>query len=218
MGRTGTAVLFVIILLFGALSYRRNAVWRDGVSLWSDVVAKSPRESRPHNNLGDALIDRGMYREALEVLDLAVKADPWYVEPHYNKAISYIRLREYDMAREELEKVLDINDTLKAGHYGVRAMPKYELQANANLGNILTLKGDLYGAVRHYRAALELSPDDKSIHYNLGLTYKRLGMASEAGAEFEEVLRIDPHDDGAKWNLMLLKRMEKRDDIGGTRD
>ncbi|MEE9613495.1 MAG: hypothetical protein V3W31_00895, partial [Thermodesulfobacteriota bacterium] len=49
----------VVLLLVTALplsyaSYRRNGVWKDSVTLWTDVVGKSPDKARGHNNLGRA--------------------------------------------------------------------------------------------------------------------------------------------------------------------
>jgi len=48
-----------ITLVLSTWTYERNTIWSNAVSLWSDVVKKSPQKARPHNNLGNGLKDQG---------------------------------------------------------------------------------------------------------------------------------------------------------------
>ena len=48
-------VLFgLITVVFAGAAYQRNTVWQNEVSLWEDIVRKSPNKARGHNNLGAA--------------------------------------------------------------------------------------------------------------------------------------------------------------------
>lgn len=196
----------ILAFVLSIVAFKRNLVWHDGISLWSDVASNSPKEARPHNNLGDALLDVGRYEEALGELSISVKADQWYIEPHYNIALTYIKMRKYDKAIPELEEVLRINDILKKGHFGATAVPKYEFQSNANLGNIYNTMGYYDKAVKYYKEVLKINPLETSVRFNLGITFKKMGMIEEARSEFEEVLRVNPRDEGVKWQLLTLER------------
>jgi len=39
-------VLIVVVLVFGTAAHRRNLVWKDELSLWSNVVKNSPAKPR----------------------------------------------------------------------------------------------------------------------------------------------------------------------------
>jgi tetratricopeptide (TPR) repeat protein len=66
----------LVALLLAALTLERNAVWADGVSLWTDAAEKSPGKSRPHCNLGTALAAAARPGEAASELRRAVDIDP----------------------------------------------------------------------------------------------------------------------------------------------
>jgi tetratricopeptide (TPR) repeat protein len=80
LGAAGGALAALVALItIGALAMatvERNAVWADPVALWSDAVAKSPRKSRPHDNLGYALERQGDLAGAIREYRRALDLDP----------------------------------------------------------------------------------------------------------------------------------------------
>ncbi len=198
------SIALSFLLLFSFLSFNRNAIWFDDVSLWKDGSKKSPFEARPSTNLGVAYVSLKRFDEAIVSLLRAVEADPRYIEPHYHLAFSYIRKGLFDKAASELNKTLKIIGVLKRGHFGESAAPAIEFKANVDMANILSMRGDFTGALPHYRRAIEISPRAVVAHFNLAIAYKKLGMLAEAKGEFEEVLKINPEDEGAAWNLNAL--------------
>ena len=50
-----SVVLVSLLLVFAAAAYQRNFIWKNDLSLWSDVVKKSPGKVRPHDYMGIAL-------------------------------------------------------------------------------------------------------------------------------------------------------------------
>ncbi len=64
-----------------------------------------------------------------------------------------------------------------------------ELNAAAN--NLLK-SGDAAAAVRAYKKALELTPNDEDLHYNLGIAYVRMGDFTNAESEYREALKLLP--------------------------
>jgi protein O-mannosyl-transferase len=59
-------------------THRRNRVWRDGLSLWADVVEKSPGNARGWMNYGLALLERGDAAGALRLFEHALPLAPDY--------------------------------------------------------------------------------------------------------------------------------------------
>ena len=56
--------LIMLILVFGATAHRRNIVWNNELSLWSDVVKKASNKARPYNNLGESYREKGLQTQA----------------------------------------------------------------------------------------------------------------------------------------------------------
>ncbi len=69
----------------------------------------------------------------------------------------------------------------------------------------LVNEGDLQGAMRHYRKALEIDPKLRGVHYELGEAILQASQSdkalSEAQKEFQAALAENPADSGAEYRL-----------------
>ena len=65
-----------VALVLGSATMKRNAVWANALTLWSDAASKSPGKARPHLLLGEALEAAGMPAEAERALRRGVENDP----------------------------------------------------------------------------------------------------------------------------------------------
>ncbi len=72
-----TAVTGAVAATFlGLVTWNRNPVWHDEISLWSDAAAKSPGHYRPVFNWGAALTKQRRFAEAATVLRRGTELDP----------------------------------------------------------------------------------------------------------------------------------------------
>ena len=71
-------------------------------------------------------------------------------------------------------------------------------------GESLVLKGELEEALQQYQAALELAPDDPSVHLYLLAIYEELGEGSRAAEHYEEAKRLLPSAADFHANLSLV--------------
>ena len=163
------SVLVLITLLFSSLTYARNSLWNNGISLWQDVVEKSPNKARPHNNLGYAYASQGQWDRAIAEFQTALSLNPNYVEAHNNLAVAYQTKGQLDMAVEQCQIAL-------------RLRPDYA-EANYNLGRAYQAKGQLDMAEEQYKTALRLKPDYVDAHNNLGYAYASQGQWDRAIAD-----------------------------------
>ena len=76
--------MILIVIGLSLTAYARNMVWSDKVTLWEDVVKKSPYKVRPHYNLGEAYQNRGRLDEAIREYQTTINLNPNYVKPHNN--------------------------------------------------------------------------------------------------------------------------------------
>jgi tetratricopeptide (TPR) repeat protein len=152
MGMVSALVLAALTIV----AWRQTAYWKDGIALWSRVVACTSPNSWPHNSLGRALAESGKINEAADQFRQALAIDPNDDFAHSNLGIALARsnkVEDVDEAIEHFQSVLRIkrNDELTQG----------------NLGSLLLRRGRVGEAIQHLQAALRLDPNDPVARANL---------------------------------------------------
>ncbi|HBO84498.1 MAG TPA: hypothetical protein DD641_05900, partial [Deltaproteobacteria bacterium] len=66
----------IIIILYSAAGVKRNSLWKDEYSIWSDTSRKSQQKARVHNTLGNAYNKRGLIDNAIEHYQIALMLKP----------------------------------------------------------------------------------------------------------------------------------------------
>ncbi|HDL65288.1 MAG TPA: tetratricopeptide repeat protein [Proteobacteria bacterium] len=160
--RTRFILGVAVVFLLGWLTYQRNLVWRDPVSLWEDNVAKAPGRARIHGNLGKAYLDQGRYERAADEFKRLIEIDPTFAGAYNNLAVIYIdHIKDYRLARKYIEASLALFPDYPAGYL--------------NLGVIDLNNRKLRSAIKNFEKALELDPKSLLAYYNLGACYINLG-------------------------------------------
>lgn len=193
----------LVVLALGAATLSRNAVWDTELSLWSDVVAKSPAKARPHVNLGLALQNAGRLEEAQRHYRRALEIHPGYPFA-LNNLGNVLRRRG---AAEEAEALFRAALQERPGHPS----------PHINLGNLAMDRGDFAAAERSYREALALSPETVDARYNLAKALERQGHVNEAVKEYARVVEQRP-DEPLFLNDLGCARLTAGDAVGAERD
>ena len=223
-----------IVALAGAARLQ-TAVWRDGVSLFSRVVAVAPRSAKGQLNLGVALSGQGRLGEAMDHLLLAGSIWPEESLVPYNVGLTLerlgrpaeavpaysqaLRLRpNFPEALTNLGLLLDgLGDSEEALRLLSRAVELDPTRAEtlSNLATVLAKLGRGAEALERQRKAARLDPSNPSIRFNLGNQLAGAGSLSEAAAEYREALRLDPGQAMAHNNLGVVLLM--RGEVGQAR-
>ena len=140
------ALLAVVVIALGLATVRRNLVWSDPVTLWTDVTRKSPLNERAWCNLGVAQLERGDVEPAIHNLLLSARINPAYAKTQLNLGVAFGFKQRLPEAAQALEAALAINPKLWLAH--------------ANLGTIYWRMGRLDLAIEHLQGALKLNPRD----------------------------------------------------------
>lgn len=164
----GRLCLGMLCLLLSFATYQRNETWRSEVAVWSDVIAKSPKKARGHNNLGFALYRSGQVSDSTPHYTEAIQLFPNYHEAHNNLGVSLESLGRTEEAITEYAEAVQIRPDYVEAHY--------------NFGSALARVGRLEESVAHYSDALRFRPDDEKILHNLGEVLFRQGRVPEAVA------------------------------------
>jgi cytochrome c-type biogenesis protein CcmH/NrfG len=89
-----------------------------------------------------------------------------------------------------------------------------DYSAQYNLGAMLQARGDVFGAITHYEAALKNRPDRAVVQNALGTALLSVRNAADAIAHFEAALRVRPDYFDAHYNLGIA--LASRDDFRGA--
>jgi tetratricopeptide (TPR) repeat protein len=140
---------------------------------------------------GTRLVDRTSLGRYWPILILAVallaggtilatraQADSPYI--HLTRGEDAIQREAWDKAVTELEQALTQDPTLASAYF-------YLGLARNNLNQSQL-------AVQAYESAIELESGLSSAHWNLALTYLKLGRAADARAHFETYLELNPDE------------------------
>ena len=147
------------------------------------------------------LLNESKVREAIPLLERAVRERPQYADYHYHLSRAYHRDDRLKEAIESLEKALEIN-------------PNYTMALN-DLGILYGLVGE-YDKARdmHKKAAQSFSyratdknpfapTDDAEKHFNLAIALHQQGKMAEAQAEFDLSANLKPREWNIRFNLAL---------------
>jgi tetratricopeptide (TPR) repeat protein len=191
-----TAFMIMIPIVFAYEAHARNKVWKTQVSLWEDVVKKSPNKSRPHNNLGLAYSSVGQYDKAIQEYWTVLELRPDSADAHNNLGLAYSYSGMYDEAIKQYIEALE-------------HQPNFA-QAHNNLGLAYEYKGQVEKAIEQYRLALKIRPNFVMVHNNLGLAYASKGLFENAEKHFKAAIRLNPDFPDAHRNLGLIYLQEAK--------
>lgn len=202
----------LILIVFSILTYQRNQVWRDELTLWNDTVDKSPHKARPYYNRGHTYDDQGDLIGALSDYTKAIGLNPNYTEAYDNRGIIYGKKGNLNQAISDFNKTIDIDPKdAKAyfnrgdAYYNQRKLlqalsdytkaieinPKYAESYN-NRGNAYDDQGNQAQALADYTKAIEINPEFAEAYDNRGIDYCNGGNLPQSIADFTRAIEIDP--------------------------
>lgn len=179
--KTALAVtLAVVTFTFGAVTWNRSTVWKDGLTLWNNVLESYPGLSVAYLNRGEIYLKSNHMEKAEKDLDRALALNPNSAHAYSNRGIIYFRRREYRRALGDYNRALQVNPD----HFN----------AYLNRANVWGRLGRFPLAVADYTRALEIKPDLLTAYYYRGFTYRNLGEYGLAVTDFTRMLELDPGD------------------------
>ncbi|MBU0484581.1 MAG: tetratricopeptide repeat protein [Proteobacteria bacterium] len=175
-------LFFALVIMFLCLgTWQRNKVWASEISLWSDVVKKSPNLGRGYANLGRAHEMAGNHLKAISILREAIRLDHKNGTPWLNLGRSYERLNLLTEAKNCFEQAL--------GHPNVSPA-----KIHNNLAIIYIKLDDLPRALTEAAAAIQFDPLLVDPWLNQGVVFGLLGRHQLAEKSFRQGLNLDPRD------------------------
>ena len=150
----------------------------EAIEMLFALINKKPEMLEATQLLGDILIEKEMYKEAVNVYQEALKHNPTSYELHYNLGIAYTMLNDFQNAKICYEKAAEINALLYNAKYSlaeialiykdleeaekrfIEAIEEDELSADAyfELAKINLIKGEKDTAIQYITTAIDINP------------------------------------------------------------
>ncbi|MFH1398059.1 MAG: tetratricopeptide repeat protein [Candidatus Omnitrophota bacterium] len=131
---------------------------------------------------------------------------------YYSSGREMSRQGNFTQANEAFKKAQQLLGREKLKSVTALAAPVGNAPAQAALSQAaakkeiepLIIKGTPEEMSIHYLRAIEKSPKDSNLYYNLGVEYLRSNRFSLAAEAFNQVIRLNPKDKDAYYNLGAL--------------
>ena len=204
--------LTAVAILFSYWTYERNKVWKNDLTLWTDIQKKNPNKARANSNLGLAYLEKNRLDEAIPVLEKALylyeqQSNQGKYEPKTSIALNlrllglaYIRKNRPDEAIPVLEKALYLYEQQSnQGKYVKRTDTSLCLRL---LGNAFRMRGEYKKAIEHLDRALKESSNtanDVITYFLLGQCYAQISRAQEAVFYFSKALQLSQNFYDVPW-------------------
>jgi len=173
------SILALVFLIFGIISFNRCKIWKDSITLWTDVLKKFPDSEIAFNNRGNAYKFIGAYEKAIGDFNKAIEINPELELPYFNRGTVYEHLGEYNKAIADFTTALNIQPDFAMGY--------------VDRGAIYCRVGEYDKAYNDLTRALQLRPDLAEAYYNLGVLYFNLKNYKLALEHYDKALGIDPY-------------------------
>ena len=189
-GRVALTLGLAAALAAGWGTVRRGADYADELTLWTDLVEKTPSSAWARIHLGWYHFRSGRFAEALPQYQAAAALKPGQHAPHFHLALTLEALHRPAEAMERYRRAL--------------ALKPADAESHLRLGLLLLRAGLTDEALPSLMEAVRLRPDHTDAVGNLGAALYQLGRVNDALPHFERVLGLKPDSVEARYNLALL--------------
>ncbi len=159
----------VIVLVFSIMSWKRVEAWSDSETLLTDVLEKNKDIadcSFFYWLRGNARIQDGNVKEAIEDYTTALQQFPGYSEAYANRGAAYFKAGDFSAAIRDYDKAIKIKPGNSRNYY------------NRAAGKATT--GDFSGALDDYNRFLQMQPNDAGAYADRGMV--KVSMKDTVGA------------------------------------
>ena len=177
-------------------------------------IAAAPEDAQHYFDLGTKYLLEQRYGKSIIAFNKAIKINQLFAEAYKGLADAYKGKGDIEKYQEYLKRAADIfafQDRLqetKELFAEILASDALAVNPYNNLGVQLRRKGDLAGAIHAYARALELTPEDENIHYNISKAYHLSGQTGTALTAITKALELNPSFEKAREIYSLIAKRE----------
>ena len=172
------AVLSIIVVIFAAMTVQRNRAFANNITLWEDVVRKSPGKARAHFNLGLAYQLDSRPNDAIREYKVTLSLNPLVPATYSNIAALELDGGQLDEAEKTLLRLTE--------------MAPQQAEAFVNLSVLYLRQREPAKAIAAADRAIAIKPDSAIAHFNKAEGLLEKGDVQDAIASYEQAVRLRP--------------------------
>jgi len=188
------------MLILSVLTFMRNQVWKDDLTLWADALEKSPNMSRPYVNYARALHGLGRLEETIALYKkvLTMPSVP------YKSDLMHKLYALGNLGTVYTEKGMH-QEALKCYKAAIpMTAPLHASDLYFNMGNLFAKLKQHSEALDAYQKAVEINPSNYRAYTNLGWELMMLDRRDEAEAALKKALKYNHRSAETYLNLATL--------------
>lgn len=183
------AMIAVCVFGLAYLTRNQSMIWESSMTLYTDMVKKSPENSVGYNNRGTLYLKENKYNEAESDFLNALKYNSRYAAAYNNMGLLLNGRTKYDNAIEYFTKAVEINSNYAEAYF--------------NMGLTYFNKNEIDQAIMYYKKAISIDPRFAVAYNNLGKAYGLKEQNQEAITNFSKAIELDPEYSTAHFNLAV---------------
>ena len=181
------------------------------IGLFLAILSAGCAGPQPEQKGEQALVE-SRPRDSIDYFKEQLQHHPSDARARNNLAVAYMRVKNYDAAFNELNKVIAQTPDDATAHYNLalvyyfKGLVNMEIEAyrktirlapthygaHLNLGHALLEKGEKKEAVTQYRWVLVQTPENTKVLFNLALLYRDLNEKEKAIPLLKKFLEVEP--------------------------
>jgi len=206
------SILTVYLILISIQTFHQIKIWKNGESLWTDVIKKQPTATLAYNNLAQYYSENNEPEKALNNYNVAIKLEPQMAQTYNNRGKIYFERGDFDQALEDYNKSLSIDPEFsdaianRGAAYGAKyqynkAIEDFTMVMTTDPKNtdVISNRGFAYYQLKEYEKAiadcifyLQSKPNDAEVINLIGLSYAKLKDYDSAIREYNRSIQIEP--------------------------
>ncbi len=168
----------VFVIFFSAKTYTRCEVWKNGMTLWNDVISQYQNIPLAYNSRGVLFDGENKFREAISDFTKAIELNPNYDKAYNNRGNLLMKSnRPEDAIRDYNHSIV-----LKPDYYG----------SYKNRGNNYMSRNKPDSALADYSRAISLNPDDAETYFYRGNALRSSNRNEEALNDYQKAIQLRP--------------------------
>jgi tetratricopeptide (TPR) repeat protein len=223
-------VLSLFAVLFSVETYARCGVWKNDITLWTDVIDQYKTLEYVYYNRGIAFTNEKRNEEAVSDFTRAIELKPDYSGAYNNRGFIFMNQNRNEEAIYDFNKSIELksdnavayfnrgilfvnerrmDEAVKNFYKAVELKPDYAEVYNS-LGSFFVKQRKNDDAINNFNKAIELNSGYAEAYYNRGIVFVNEKRNAEAIKDFNKAIEVNPDYANAYNNRGILLVNEKR--------
>lgn len=197
-GRIFISLIVIIICFLSFLTWKRNIIWQDSLSVFNDTLEKYPDMDEVYAFRGAYYYNKKDYLKALDDLNSSIELNPDYMKAYYYRGLIYSQMGDYKNGINDFSNILNFNSDFTDIYY-YRGNNYFNLE-------------EYDKAIDDFTEVIKRNPDYYNVYEKRGLSYLKKGKYLDAISDFDISLKQFPSRGTTYSNRALAYYMIKNYD------